>query len=117
MDWLKKHQPVVRSAAGWEWRIFKKIHWFWFAGFVLLPGLGLMGRAYAGWVEMPRSQEWIMQMDFFLWGFFFFYISMMIALTVGCVLVIIMKGPRYSADSYPVPDEEPLSQRSDLLIR
>ena len=25
MDWLKKHQPVVRSAAGWEWRIFKKI--------------------------------------------------------------------------------------------
>lgn len=76
-----------------------------------------MSRVYADWAQIPHAREWVMEIDFLLWGFFFFYVSMMIALTVGCILVIIMKGPRYSADSYPVPDHEPETQRSDLLIK
>lgn len=106
MDWLKKQTPVYRSPPGLEWKIFKKIHWISLGGLLLLSIFAWAGRWYATCASLNQIDDWITQWDFMLWGVFFFFVSMMIALTVGCVLVIIMKGPRYTADPYVLPDAD-----------
>jgi hypothetical protein len=39
-------------------------------------------------------------------GAFSFFITMVVTIGIGCVFVSVMKGPRYSADSYIINDKE-----------
>ena len=40
--------------------------------------------------------------NYFVWALLIFHWTMVITVGIGCVIVMIMKGPGYHADSYPV---------------
>ncbi len=103
---MHKHYPVVRHPAGLEWALFKKIPLLTAAGFVVI---GLLWAAALFWpwqADAQSTADLIRRIEFALIGAAIFHITMMVTLAIGCVVVLIMKGPRYSADSYPVEDAE-----------
>ncbi len=106
MNWLNKHHPVNRYPSGLEWRIFRRLHLIGVGGVGLLLAIGIANRIISYALNIDRYEHWVGKVDFVLCGIFFTFISLMVALIVGCALVIIMKGPHYTADSYVLPDAD-----------
>jgi hypothetical protein len=103
---MKKHEPVRRYPAGLEWALFKKLPLLTVAGFAVI-GLLWAGAHAWPWAGDARAAALsIGKFEFALIGAAIFHLTMMVTLAIGCVVVLIMKGPRYSADSYPVEDSE-----------
>jgi hypothetical protein len=100
---MRKHHPVHRSPAGLEWSLFRKIPHMTIAG---LSVLGVLWAAGHYWPWESNADKQFQQFEFALIGAAIFLATMLVTLAIGCVVVLIMKGPRYSADSYPVEDAE-----------
>lgn len=103
MNWFVKQEPVHREPPGLEWRIFRRLHWVFMAGLVLLA-------AGAGLVRLmaPEGPDWqvaaaIRRADFALLGALLYFIELLVVTAIGCVVVMVMKGPHYTADSYVIP--------------
>ncbi len=109
MSWLKKDPNSIRSPAGLEWRIWKKLPLIWLVGTVL--PLLLAG---ATWFFSPVQPDGardpaIMRFEFVLIGLVILHWTLVLTVAIGCAIVMLMKGPNYKADSYPMPDsDEPL---------
>lgn len=106
MNWLNKQHPVFRHPPGWEWKIFKRLHLIAVGGVGLLLAIGIANRIIAYYLSIDQYEHWVGKVDFVLCGIFFTFLSLMVALIVGCGVVIIMKGPHYLADSYPLSDAD-----------
>lgn len=103
---MKKHEPVYRSPSGLEWVLFKKLPLLTLAGFAVIAALWAAA-VFWPWQADPKEIDRLVgRLEFALIGAGIFHITMMVTLAIGCVVVMIMKGPRYSADSYPVEDAE-----------
>jgi len=103
---MEKHPPDRYYPPGLEWWLLKRIPRM---SFFAILGFGLAWllvriRPYAGPIAEAEMQ--IQRWEFALLGGFIFFITMVVTVVIGCVFVIIMKGPRYSADSYKVEDAE-----------
>ena len=115
MEWFIKQEPVRRAPPGLEWRIFKRLPWIFIAGLVLLAaGAGLVRLTAAEGADWQVAAA-IRQADFALFGALLYFIEVLLVTAIGCVLVMVMKGPHYSADSYEVPnaDRPPPREVSD----
>ncbi len=87
MNWLKKDPRSIRSASGLEWSLWRR-----------LPAIFAWGTA------LPLAWSWwasgaaggnaadpdALRLQYVLIG----------------VIVLLMKGPRYEADPYPLPDAD-----------
>ncbi len=103
---MRKHEPVRRSPAGLEWTLFKKLPLLTLAGFLVIAVLW-GGAHYWPWAgDIKTAANALGAFEFALIGAAIFHITMMVTIAIGCAVVLIMKGPRYSADSYPVEDSE-----------
>ncbi len=50
-----------------------------------------------------------MRFEFIMIGVVILHWTLVLTLAIGCGIVMLMKGPHYKADSYPMPDrDEPL---------
>jgi len=95
-----------RYPSGLEWVLFKKLPLLTLLGFLGLGGLLVLARLWP-WEGTPQEIAMTIQkFEFALIGAAIFHITMMVTVLIGCVVVMIMKGPRYSADSYPIKDRE-----------
>lgn len=103
---MHKHQPVVRHPAGLEWTLFKKIPLLTAVGFTVIGMLWSTALLWPWQADTNTIADLIRRIEFALIGAAIFHITMMVTLAIGCVVVLIMKGPHYSADSYPVEDAE-----------
>ena len=103
---MKKHEPVHRYPAGLEWALFKKLPLLTAAGFAAIGLLWAVAQAWPWDGDVRTVALTIEKFEFALIGTAIFHVTMMVTLAIGCVVVLIMKGPRYSADSYPVEDSE-----------
>ncbi len=113
MNWLKKLEPVRREDAGLEWWLWRKLPLIGAAAVALPLGiLGLLHLIYLG--DTSEGTLRMLQLaKFACWGVLFFHLTMLFTVAVGCVVVMIMKGPGYTADAYavshsdrPRPDKE-----------
>jgi hypothetical protein len=103
---MEKHSPDRKYPPGLEWSLFCKIPLLTLTGFVVIGALALLARFWP-WEGDPKGVlDLIQRLDFALIGAGIFHLSVMLTLAIGCVVVLIMKGPRYSADSYPVSDSD-----------
>jgi hypothetical protein len=103
---MKKNPDSIRAPAGLEWRLFKKLPKLTLLG--LLALLALWGAAHA-WPFDGDPHAWVRRLrtfDFMLAGMAIFHLTMVATVAIGCLVVMIMKGPQYTADSYPVQDAE-----------
>ena len=106
MSWLKKDPNSIRSPAGLEWRIWKKLPLIWLVGTVL--PLLLAG---ATWFFSPEQPDGardpaIMRFEFVLIGLVILHWTVLFTVAIGAFIVMVMKGPAYVADAYPLPDAE-----------
>ena len=97
MSWLRKDPNSIRSPAGLEWRIWKK-----------LPLILLVGTGVPVQPDGARDPA-IMRFEFVMIGLVILHWTLVLTVAIGCAIVMLMKGPNYKADSYPMPDsDEPL---------
>jgi hypothetical protein len=101
MNYFKKLDGFQRSPAGLEWEIWKKLRLILAAG-TTLP-LIASGVAYLlDGMEFTRLVE---QFFYVMVGLVILHWSLVLTLSIGCAIVILMKGPAYVADAYIM--EEP----------
>jgi heme/copper-type cytochrome/quinol oxidase subunit 2 len=103
---MQKHPPDRKYPAGLEWTLFKKIPLLAVAGFLLLAILWATVTLWPWQGSETEIASQIQQFGFALIGAAVFYLTVIVTVAIGCVVVLIMKGPRYTADSYPVEDAE-----------
>lgn len=102
MNWLRKVPHSIRSASGLEWTLWRKLPLIALVGTVLpLLGLGLCYALYDP--EASASAARALQLArYVVAAVIVFHWSMVITVAIGCAIVMVMKGPAYQADSYPV---------------
>lgn len=102
MNWLKKLSPTRREASGLEWTLWRKLPLILLAG-TALP-LMVLGLVHLLADPEPSAQQarWLQLADYVVGGVIVFHWTMVLTLGIGCVIVIVMKGPGYVADGYLV---------------
>lgn len=105
MKYLKKLDGFQRSPAGLEWQIWKRLHVILGVG-TALPLVASAG-AYVLDELGPAEQNAraVEQFFYVMLGVVMLHWTLVLTLAIGCVIVMLMKGPAYVADAYPM--EEP----------
>lgn len=100
MDWLKKYSERKQRGGGFEWWLWKKLPILTLLGAAIpLVALALLHWRYSG--DTSEATLRMLQMaQFTFWGVLLFHATMILTIAIGCVVVMIMKGPGYVADGY-----------------
>ena len=102
MKWLNRLDGTRRAASGLEWRIWRKLPLIALAG-TLLPAVLWM---VCDWTLDPQSNaehaRWLLTAGYVALGVVIFHWTMVLTVGIGCAVVIVMKGPGYVADAYPL---------------
>jgi len=109
MDWFRKLPGATRSAPGLEWRIWRRLPAVLLWGTVL-PALAALALHFtAAPVPTPAEMRMVQLAQFVLIGAVAFHWTLVITVGMGCVVVMVMKGPAYVADGYEPEVREPRS--------
>lgn len=102
MNWLKKLTHTRRAASGLEWTLWRKLPLITVVGTVLpLVGL-LLAHVLADPQPDAADARWLQMIDYVVGGVVIFHWSMVLTVAIGCLIVMVMKGPGYVADGYRV---------------
>ena len=102
MNWLRKLPGYQRTPAGFELRLLRMMPTVWLAG-ALLPALMAFAARYLltgdTAAELARN---IQMFDYAMIGLVILLWTLVLTVTIGCIIVWLMKGPAYVADGYEV---------------
>ncbi len=102
MNWLRKLPGHRRSPPGFEVRLLRMMPTVWLAG-TLLPALMAFAARYLltgdTAAELARN---IQMFDYAMIGLVILIWTLVLTITIGCIIVWLMKGPAYVADGYEV---------------
>jgi hypothetical protein len=102
MDWLTKLPGSQRTPHGFEWRLLRLMPTIWLAG-TLLPALAAVaGRFFIKGSTAAELARHIQLFDYMMIGLVIFVWTAVLTVTIGCVIVWLMKGPAYVADGFEV---------------
>ena len=102
MDWLQKLPGFQRTPYGLEWRLLRLMPHVGLAG-AILPALAAFGARFVvtGDTAAQLARK-LQQVDFMMIGLVIFIWTLVLTVTIGCVIVWLMKGPAYVADGLEV---------------
>ncbi|GBU14832.1 hypothetical protein AwPolaro_02100 [Polaromonas sp.] len=102
MNWLKKLPSSRRANSGLEWVLWRKLPQIAIFG----ASLPLLSLALAYWLIDPQTSaadaRWLQMINYMSLGVLMVQASMLLVVAIGCVIVMVMKGPAYVADGYLV---------------
>ena len=101
MNWLRKLPNSRRSASGLEWKLWRRLPVVLAVG-TLLP---LLAAQLLHWLADPGNAaglRWLQTMDYVVIGVLVCHWTAVGTLAIGCVVVMLMKGPGYVADGLEV---------------
>ena len=102
MNWFQKLSSSRPAASGLEWTLWRKLPLITLVGTVLpltvLAVVHLLTNPEASAAEV----RWLQMIDYVVGGVVIFHWSMVATVAIGCVIVMVMKGPGYVADGYHV---------------
>ena len=100
MNWLKKLPKTRRANSGLEWHLWRKLPLIALLG-TLLPVL-VLGLVHLLADPQPSAADirWLQMAGYVVGGVVIFHGSMVVTVGIGCVIVMVMKGPGYVADGY-----------------
>ena len=102
MNWLRKLPGFQQTPYGLEWRLLRLMPSVGLAGTVL-PGLAsLAARFFMTGNSTAELARRIQLFDFLMIGLVIFIWTLILTVTIGCVIVWLMKGPAYVADGFEV---------------
>lgn len=100
MGLFNKLPNFVKTPSGYEWVLFKKIPQ------ILLLGVAILGGCIAYLNHLSDLPQAVAQRYVYIClGLLFTHCFFVGAAFIGCIVVIIMKGPAYVADPYELPIE------------
>jgi hypothetical protein len=102
MDWLTKLPGFQRTPYGFEWRLLRLMPTVTLAGTLLPAVAALVGHfAITGSTAAELARN-IQLFDYMMIGLVIFIWTAALTVTIGCVIVWLMKGPAYVADGFEV---------------
>ena len=111
--WLRKWPGFQRSPSGLEWVLWRRLP------FILLVGVSVPSAvALTAWLLALGDVDAATQRDLTQWvymmvGLVILHLTLVLTLAIGCVIVMLMKGPAYVADPYFLDGtQEPLQRKS-----
>jgi len=115
MNWLEKSTDSIRIRSGLEWTIWRKLPVIAIAGTVVPILLAAALHLLIDTDTDSAQMRWLQVVDFVVVAMVIFHWSMVLTVGIGCCVVMVMKGPSYTADSYQVShsDQPRLLQESD----
>ena len=102
MNWLKKLPGFQQTPYGFEWRLLRLMPTVFIAGTVLPALMSLLARWGITEGSAAELSRRIQMFDFLMIGLVILVWTVVLTLTIGCVIVWIMKGPAYVADGFDV---------------
>ena len=106
MNWLKRMPGNRRYPPGLEWALLRRMPRLLIAG-TLLPVL-LAG--LARWMSLSGVEAEVAAtlqlVDIFAMSAVILHWTVVLTVGIACFIVMVMKGPAYVADAYPLPDAE-----------
>jgi hypothetical protein len=102
MNWLRKLPGFIQTPHGFEWKILRMMPTVCVAGTLLpalMSGLARLLITEGSATELARR---IQMFDYLMIGLVVLMWTLVLTLTIGCVIVWLMKGPAYVADGYEV---------------
>ena len=106
MNWLKRMPGNRRYPPGLEWALLRRMPRLLIAG-TLLPVL-LAG--LARWMPLSGVEAEVAAtlqlVDIFAMSAVILHWTVVLTVGIACFIVMVMKGPAYVADAYPLPDAE-----------
>lgn len=106
MSWLRKLPNSRRHPPGLEWRLLRRMPHILVIG-TLLPILAAM--VARAWPISGTPQEIAATLglvDIYAIGTVTLHWTLVLTVSIACVIVWLMKGPAYVADAYPLPDRD-----------
>ena len=106
MNWLNKLHGRSKEPAGLEWKLLRRMPRIFLIG-TLLPILVVLVLHLVPWSGTEREISANLGMVHFLAiGAVVVHWAVVLTVTIGCVIVLIMKGPAYVADAYLLNDAD-----------
>lgn len=100
MNFFNRLPGFIKTPSGLEWVLLKKTPWIFGIGSAI-PCAVMLTLYFSNGALNPEQMKIIYQCLGVLFSFWFF----VGATAIGCIVVIIMKGPAYVADPYELPKE------------
>ena len=88
---------------GLEWKLLKAVPPALLLSLALPASIAFGGRVYSARAVVENPAKLITSVDIFAWSIAATLVTAVITVAIGCIVVWVMKGPAYVADSYPVP--------------
>jgi hypothetical protein len=104
MDLFEKLPDHQRSPPGLERTLWRRLPAVLFWGTALPLGLA----ALHVWAASPADEAAAMLLGYKAIGLVVLHWTLVITMGFGCVIVMLMKGPAYVADAYPLHEHDPL---------
>jgi len=111
----KLHERV--APPGFELRLLRALPVAALASIVLPLLMAWGARIYTRHQLVDNAAKWIKSVDIFAWSVSLTLLTAVLTVTIGCIVVWVMKGPAYVADAYPVAHaNRPDQDRADSAL-
>ncbi len=111
MDLFNRLPGFTRTPAGKERVVLCLLPRAFVIGTLLLAVPSLLARLIAG----PEDALSVMSTDIFVIGLVILYWTVMLTVGIAAFIVMMMKGPAYVADAYPLQEAESLDVAPKLM--
>lgn len=106
MDWFQRLPGFTRSPAGLEHKLWKSLPSVLGAGTLLCILVYVVAHAAALDLPTPQEQRALQVFDYQLLGALIVHVTLVLTVAIGCVIVMVMKGPAFVADAYEMETAE-----------
>ncbi len=105
-------------SAGLEWTILKMLPKILFAGIVIPLFMSLFNRLFPAGASTAEIAKFQIGIDILSMSLFFTVLTAVLTVAIGCVTVVLMKGPAYVADAYELDDaDQPDPEKKNNKLR
>lgn len=113
MNLLQRLPGFHRTPAGREWALWKRLPAILLIG-TALPMAVLLALWWVAPVEPTAAEErHLLLLSYQLIGVVVLHWTLVLTVAIGCIVVMIMKGPAYVADAYPPPERKEAGSTKD----
>lgn len=114
MDWFRKLPGYRRTPPGFERRFLRRVPWLMFAGGVLIALAMISMRIWPPHDPLGDTGRLVDIRDAQLLVLLAVYWWVVLVMGTAAFIVMLMKGPAYVADAYPLSDaDRPAAGRKD----
>ena len=107
MNLFNRLPGFVRSPPGVEREVLRRIPRLLVAGSLFLAVPSFAARVFGLVADSPLAATEIMRIDIFVIALLLFWWTLLPTLAIAAFIVMVMKGPAYVADPYPLVEVDP----------